>query len=260
MIGCSSPRQDAGGNPSSIRIVRVAAASDLTYALEALATEFERAHPGVEVRTTFGSSGNLFAQLQQRAPFDLFLSADADYPQQLIERDLAWPDSRFQYASGELVVWVRADSPLSADLEREGVRIVLHPSVQKIALANPRHAPYGRAALAALEHLGLADQVAERLVFGENVAQAAQFADVGGADVGIIARSLAVAPPMLSRGKFVDVPLDSHPPLDQVGVMLRSAENREDVEAFCRFLQSDAGRTGLAKFGFRVIESDRTAR
>lgn len=171
--------------------VRVAAASDLQFALREIETKFEVGHPGVSVEVIYGSSGNLYAQLSNKAPFDLFLSADISYPR-LVEAGLAAQDTEFSYAVGHIVLWVLQSSQL--DLDKLGMRALADPTVKKIAIANPRHAPYGRAAEAAMKSLELYDDVKDRLVLGENIAQAAQYVESGAADVGILALSLCSPP------------------------------------------------------------------
>jgi molybdate transport system substrate-binding protein len=248
IVGC-------GGNRVSTptaREVRVAAAADLKFAFEDVSAAFRAKHPDIAVRVTYGSSGNFFTQLSNDAPFDLFLSADIDYPRKLIEQNRAVKESEFLYAIGRLVVWVPAGSPL--DVDKLGIRAVADPAVRKVAIANPRHAPYGRAAEASLKHAGLYDQVKDRLVLGENVAQAAQFVDTGAADVGIFALSLAVAPTMRDRGRYVEVLADSYPPLEQGGVILTSAKGKEAAQALREFLTGEEGRAILAKYGFRRPE------
>jgi molybdate transport system substrate-binding protein len=173
---------DAQG--SRTREVRVAAASDLKFALDEMLEAFHAHHSDIHAQVTYGSSGNFFAQLSNRAPFDLFLSADVEYPRKLIEQGLAPKDTEFLYGVGRIVVWVPRPSPL--DLERLGMQALLDPSVRKIAIANPKHAPYGRAAEAAMKTLGVYDKAQERLVFGENIAQTAQFVQSGAADLGIM--------------------------------------------------------------------------
>src|SRR5439155_3328701 len=186
--GCGGPSGDA----ATPREVRVAAASDLKFAFDELARDFQARHTGIAVKVTYGSSGNFYTQLASEAPFDLFLSADLDYPRKLVAQGRAVKETEFQYAVGRLVVWVPNGSPL--DLDQLGIRAVTDPRVKKVAIANPRHAPYGRAAEAALKHAGVYDQVKDRLVLGENIAQAAQFVESGAADVGLVALSLALAP------------------------------------------------------------------
>src|SRR5262245_45762619 len=218
----------AGGPPEGGEGVRVAAAADLKFAVEDVVAAFRRERPDVPVTVTYGASGSFFAQLSNRAPFDMFLSADVEYPRKLIEQGLADKDSAFLYAVGHLVVWVPNASPL--DVEKVKAEALLEPSVKKIALANPRHAPYGRAAATALKSLGVHDRVEGKLVYGENVAQAAQFVHTGSADAGVIALSLALAPPMRDRGRYWEVPLSAHPRLDQGGVILNWARDRQAAD------------------------------
>jgi molybdate transport system substrate-binding protein len=243
LAGCSG-----GKKAEAEREVRVAAAADLKFAFDEVAGEFEKNHPGIKVRTTYGSSGNFYAQLSNDAPFDLFLSADIDYPRKLAEKGHAVAGSEFLYAVGEIVVWVPEDSRL--DLDKLGIRAVLDPSVKHVAIANPRHAPYGRAAEAALKKLGVYDEVKDRLVLGENIAQTAQFVESGSADVGLIALSLALAPALKARGRYWMVPLDAYPRLEQGGIILAWAKDREAAQALRTFMMSKEGHAILAKYGF----------
>lgn len=255
IAGCDAPGKSAAETPAAQKKddappgeLRVAAAADLKFAMNALIPAFERAHPEIKVTPTFGSSGNFFAQISNGAPFDLFLSADIDYPRRLIEEGKGIKDSEFLYAVGHLVLWARKESPL--DLENDGIAVLSAEEVNKISIANPAHAPYGRAAVAALKSLGVYDAVESRLVMGDNVAQAAQFVESGAADVGMIALSLAVAPEFREVGKYWEVPLDSHPPLEQGGVILTGAKGKAAANTFRAFLISDEGRTVLREFGF----------
>jgi molybdate transport system substrate-binding protein len=228
--------------------VRVAAAADLKFALDDALKAFQARQPDIDVQVTYGASGNFFAQLSNRAPFDLFLSADVDYPRKLVEQGLADRESEFLYAVGHLVVWVPGDSPL--DVEKQGAQVLLDPSVRKVAIANPRHAPYGRAAEAALKSLGVYDQVQDRLVLGENVAQAAQFAETGAADAGVFALSLALATALRDKGRYWEVPLDAYPRLEQGGVILSWAEDRPAAEQLRSFLLGAEGKAVLRRYGF----------
>jgi len=239
-----------GGHPAGPREVRVAAAADLKYAFDEVAAAFQARTPGVVVTPTYGSSGNFATQIANGAPFDLFLSADIDYPRKLVEQGKAVPGSEFLYAVGRLVVWAPAGSPL--DVEKLGVRAVTEPGVRKVGIANPRHAPYGRAAESALRHYGVYEQVKDRLVLGENIAQAAQFVESGAADVGLIALSLALAPPMRDKGRSWEVPADAFPPLEQGGVILTGAKDAAAAQALREFLTGADGRAVLRKHGFRL--------
>jgi molybdate transport system substrate-binding protein len=233
------------------RTLAIAAAADLQFALAEMKGAFMKANSGIEVAITFGSSGNFYTQLVNKAPFDLFLSADLSFPRKLVEAGLADGTTAFQYSRGHLVLWVLKDSPIP--LEQLGMKALLHPAARKIAIANPRHAPYGRAAEAALAKLGLLEAVAPRLVFGENIGQTAQFVQTGAADVGILALSLAKAPVMAATGRMWEVPQDMHPPLDQGGVIPNHARNRADALAFRAFMGSPAGMEILNRYGFVVI-------
>jgi molybdate transport system substrate-binding protein len=235
------------GDPAR-REVAVAAAADLKFALPDVVAAFGRQRPDVAVKVTYGSSGNFFTQLSNQAPFDLFLSADIDYPRKLIEQGRAVPGSEFVYAVGHLVVWVPNGSPL--DLDALGLRAVLDPAVRKVAIANPRHAPYGRAANAALRHSGVYEQVKDRLVLGDNIAQTAQFVESGAADVGVIALSLALAPAMRDKGRYWSVPLDAYPRLEQGGVILTWAKDQDATQALRAFIMGEGGRAILPKYGF----------
>jgi len=228
--------------------VRVAAAADLKFAFEDVVKAFREEHPEIAVQVSYGASGNFYAQLSNHAPFDLFLSADIDYPRKLIDQGLAEKDSEFLYAVGHLVVWVPELSPL--DMEKEGIKTLLDPRVKKIAIANPRHAPYGRAAEAALKSLGVYEQVKDKLVLGENVAQTAQFVQSGSVDAGLIALSLAVAPALHDQGRFWEVPLDAYPRLEQGGVILSWAQDRQAAETLRGFLLSPEAKAILKRFGF----------
>lgn len=230
--------------------ISIAAASSLQVALDEVIREFQSQHSDIEVKVTYGSSGNFFAQLSNEAPFDMFFSADVEYPQKLIAQGQAEPGSDFEYAIGQIVVWVTNESPLT--LESSGMDLLLDTDVKKIAIANPRHAPYGRAAEAALRSQRIYDQVADRLVFGENVAQTAQFVESGAADVGIIAYSLATAPAMKGNGRFWIVPADSYPKLAQSGVILSWAADKIAAESFRDFIIGEQGRSVLKRHGFQA--------
>jgi molybdate transport system substrate-binding protein len=242
-LGCDSGKHTAGE-------VSVAAAADLQFAFDELASEFQKQNPGIKVSATYGSSGNFFTQLSNRAPFDLFLSADVDYPRKLMDSGLAVKNSEFLYAVGHIVVWAPNASPL--DLNKLGVKAVSDPRVKKIAIANPRYAPYGRAAEAALKHFGIYDAVKDRLVLGDNIAQTAQFVESGAADIGIIALSLALAPAMQDKGRYWMVPLDAYPRLEQGGVILTWAKDAAATQALRAFIISKQGRVILKQYGFML--------
>ena len=241
----------ADAEKSSPTALTIAAAADLRFALDDLVKEFEEKYPATKISVTFGSSGNFFAQFQNGAPFDLFFSADIEYPRKLAEKGLG-ADEVFLYAIGRIVVWVPKDSPVAVD--KLGIKALLEPSIRKIAVANPEHAPYGRAAVAAMKALNVYDQVVSRLVYGENIAQTAQFVQSGAADIGILALSLAVAPQMRDAGRFWQVPLDAYPRIEQGGIILKSSKNMETARAFRDFVLGDHGREVLKLYGFSLPE------
>jgi molybdate transport system substrate-binding protein len=226
----------------------IAAASDLRFALDEIITAFKTNHPNATIRTTYGSSGNFYAQLSQRAPFDIFFSADVSYPARLIEGGFGVASSKFTYAVGRIVVWVPTNSPI--DPASLGIESLKHPSVRKIAIANPAHAPYGRAAVAAMEKLGVYDTVKSKLVLGENIAQTAQFVETGGADVGIIALSLAVAPAAKEKGRYWEFPLDAYPRVEQGGMITPWAQDPALAQEFRSFVLGESGKSVLRRYGF----------
>jgi len=234
------------------RLVRVAAAADLRFALDGVIDAFTGVHPDIDVSVSYGSSGTFFAQLQRGAPYDCYLSADISYPRQLDAQGLALPGSTFTYAVGRIVLWVREDSPL--DVASRGFDALVDPSVAHVAIANPDHAPYGRAAEAALDSAGLLDRVRPKLVLGENVSQAMQFAQSGSADAGIVALALAVAPTVAGDGRYWEVPVETYPQMEQGGIILETAADPDAARAFTAFMQADQGRQILRRFGFAMVE------
>lgn len=226
--------------------LRIAAASDLEFVLPDLTAQYEK-QSGVKLAITYGSSGNFFAQIQNGAPFDLFLSADNTYPRKLAEAGYGDANSVAIYARGLLAIWLSPDSPL--DLTADGFRTLLDPRIQKIAIANPSHAPYGRAAIAALRNVGLYDQLKSKLVLGENVSQAAQFVQSGSAQAGLIALSLALSPAMMS-GKRYELYGWRYPTIEQSAVVLKSSTNKQVAGAFLEFLKSPEARGIFKRYGY----------
>lgn len=227
----------------------VAAASDLQFALGEIVPAFEKA-TGSVVKLSYGASGSFVAQIIAGAPFDLFFSADEAYPKRLIETDFAVPESFYRYATGRLVLWVPNASPI--DLTREGMQALLHPSVKRVALANPAHAPYGKAAVAALQSAGIYERLQPRLVFGENISQAAQFVESGNAEVGLLSLSHSLAAPMKERGRFWLVPSEAYPPLQQGVVILRRSKEPLLAQSLIDFIKGREGKVILERYGFTV--------
>ena len=241
-------------NASASELV-IAAASDLNAAVKELIAGFEK-RTGHTVKLSLGSSGNFHAQIRNGAPFDLFLSADLTYVRDLERSGLTEPETSFIYAIGRIVVWVPRNA--SIDVQALGMKALVHPEVRKIAIANPEHAPYGRAAVAAMEKAGIYGAAKNKLVLGENISQAAQFVQSGAADIGVVALSLALAEPMKSQGKFWDVPLDQYPRMEQGAVILKQATRSGHAAAAREFLaelRSPQGRAILQKFGFSLPDN-----
>ena len=235
--------------------ITVAAAADLSTALPEIVASYAR-QTGQTVKLSFGSSGNLTNQIRNGAPFDVFFSADEEYPQQLIAEGLASKDTLYRYAVGRLVLWVPGDSPL--DLSKLGMNALLEPSVKKISIANPATAPYGRAAAAALRHFGIYEQVSSRLVLGENVSQAAQFVESGNAQAGLIALSHALAPALKDKGRYWAVPLDAYPTLNQAAVVLSRSKQEGAAGRFLDFLRTPEAASLLASYGFSLPAEKRS--
>jgi molybdate transport system substrate-binding protein len=230
----------------------VAAAADLNFAFKELIAEFEK-QTGEHVKLTLGSSGNFYSQISNGAPFDLYFSADIGYPKKLVDEGLAVPNSLYPYATGRIVLWVPKGSKLDVT---KGMDILLDPSISRIAIANPKHAPYGRAAVSAMEHFKIYERIKEKLVLGENVSQTAQFAQSGAADIGIIALSLALAPSVQSAGTHWVIPQEAHPRIDQGAAIVKASKNQEGGRRFLEFLQTPAARTVMKRYGFLLPRDD----
>ena len=233
---------------ASAQELTVAAASDLASVFPEVASRFEK-ETGKKVRMNFGSSGQFLLQLENGAPFDLFFSADVQYVQRLDSEGLIEPGSIYRYAVGKLVLFVPNGSPLDP---AQGLRALLAPAVHKIAIANPQHAPYGRAAVEALKAEGLYDALQSKLVLGENISQAAQFVQSGNADAGIIALSLALSPKMKSAGRFAELPAGDYTPLVQAAGIIKSSPQKQTAAAFLDFLRRPEIAALLANYGFSL--------
>jgi molybdate transport system substrate-binding protein len=224
----------------------VAAASDLNFALPEVAKKYQQ-ETGNSLKISFGSSGNFFTQIQNGGPFDLFFSADIDFPRKLEAAGIGEPGTLYKYAVGKIVLWVPSTSKI--DLTK-GLNVLLGPSIKKVAIANPKHAPYGRAAEAALRKAGIYERVADKLVLGENISQTAQFVDTGNADIGIIAMSLALAPTMQARGKYVLVATELYPPIEQAAIVIKASTKKSVASQFLDYLKKPEAQAVLKKYGF----------
>lgn len=225
--------------------VLIAAASDLKFALDSAIAVFKQRRPEARIDVAYGSSGKLFEQISHAAPFDLFFSADIQYPLELQKNDLTYSEVQ-TYAIGRIVIWSQRIDP-----RPEGINVLLNPAIRKIAIANPMHAPYGRRAEEALKYEKVYEKIKTKLVLGENVSQTAQFITTGAADAGIIALSLALSPTMKKLpGYYYLIPENMHQPLEQGFVILRHAMRNPTAREFGDFIISDQGVDILRSFGF----------
>ncbi|MGI4833968.1 MAG: molybdate ABC transporter substrate-binding protein [Janthinobacterium lividum] len=237
-------RPAAQANPARAAPITIAAAADLKYALDSLVTIFHRQHPPAQVTVVYGSSGKFYEQLTHAAPFDLFFSADSNYPRRLQQVGLT-DGAPVPYALGRLVLWSRKLDPRA-----KGMNTLLDPQVQHVAIANPAHAPYGQKAEEILRHYQLYDQVKPKLVLGESIGQAAQYAATGAADAGLLAYSLALGPELRRAGRFYLIPASAHSPLQQSYVRLKRASGNATATEFTTFMTTPAAQAALKKYGF----------
>jgi molybdate transport system substrate-binding protein len=228
--------------------ITVAAAADLQSAMQDAAARFER-ETGKKVKVIFGSSGNFFQQIQNGAPFDMFFSANPDYPKQLEAAGLIEKGSYYQYAKGKIVVWVPNDSKINLN---SGLKALLDPSVKKIAVANPLHAPYGQAAVSAMQKEGIYDSEKDKFVLGENISQTASFVVSGSADIGVVALSLALSPNMKDKGRYKEIPTDEYSPIELACVILSSSKNKEIAQQFLTYFKTAPVDDLLVGYGFDV--------
>jgi molybdate transport system substrate-binding protein len=231
--------------------ITVAAAADLQFAMQDVAARFQK-ETGTSIKLISGSSGNFFQQIQNGAPFDMFFSANLDYPRKLEAAGLTEPGTFYQYATGKIVIWVPNDSKV--DLS-PGLQSLLNPGLKKIAIANPQHAPYGQAAVAAMKKEGVYEQVSGKLVLGENISQTASFVMSGSADAGIVALALALSPAMKEKGRYVEVPAADYPPIEQACVILKSSSQKNTARAFLDFIKTPAMADLFRSYGFAVPAS-----
>jgi molybdate transport system substrate-binding protein len=242
LMGCAA----FTGAANAAESVAIAAASDLAFCLEALHAEFARAEPRVALKVSTGSSGNFHAQIRHGAPFDVFLSADMHYPRELIAARAADARSLALYAIGRIVLWTTRDDLDPADL----TALIRHPDVKNFAIANPEHAPYGRAAREALENSGIWNEARSKLVFGENIVQTAQFVQTGNADAGIIALSLMLAPRLQGVGRWREIPASLHAPLEQAVVLTTRGAANPAAARYVAFLRTPEARAVFERYGF----------
>jgi len=227
--------------PAPQHELTVAAASDLTAAFEELGREFESATK-TKVVFMFGSTGMLTRQIENGAPVDLFAAANVSYVDQLEQKGLIIPDTKAVYARGRITLWTSNDSPVRL----QGIADLARPEVQRIAIANPDHAPYGLAAKQALQSAGIWERVQPKLVYGDNIRQTLQYAETGNVEVAIVSLSLSVP----SNGRWTLIPEELHQPIDQGLAVIKDTKNEQAARAFAAFISSPQGRVIMKKYGF----------
>lgn len=235
--------------PVKAQKVKVAAAANLRYVLESIKENYKAAHQGVQIEITFGSSGTLTQQIAHGAPFDFFMAADVDFPMKVKDMGFASGDVK-TYAYGQLAMW-----SLSVDLT-QGIQVVTLPWIQRIAIADPKKAPYGENTVEVLKNQGLYDKIAKKIVWGENISQTAQYAFSGNAEIGFIALSLALAPDMQGKGNLYLFPPEICPPVEQACVLLKQGEANPTARDFMDFVLSPACHKEWTRFGYALAEDE----
>lgn len=224
--------------------ITVAAAADLKFAMDEIVTTFKQTHSADQVDVIYGSSGKFHTQIQQGAPYDLYFSADIAFPRELAKAGFAASEVR-PYAFGRIVLW-----SASLDASKMTLASLTDPKIARVAIANPKHAPYGKRAEEALRASGLWEKVEPKLVYGENIAHTAQFVQTGNAQVGIIALALAVNPELASKGGYGLIPDNLHEPLEQGFVITKRAEGNALAKQFADYISSKPARAVMTKYGF----------
>ncbi|MEI6305527.1 MAG: molybdate ABC transporter substrate-binding protein [Deltaproteobacteria bacterium] len=226
--------------------ITIAAAADLKYAMDEIISDFRKKQPGDEVQVVYGSSGKFLTQIQQGAPYDLFFSADIGFPRELAKHGLASSDVK-PYAVGRIVLW-------SAYMDATGFTLasLTDVKIKKIAIANPKHAPYGKRAEEALRSSAIWDRVQAKLVYGENIAQTAQYVQSGNAQVGIIALSLVLSPELSNKGGYYLIPDTLHNSLEQGFVITKQGANKPLAKQFADYFGSKQARSVMLKYGFAL--------
>ena len=229
--------------------ITIAAAADLKFALDEIVSTFKKAHPGDTLEVIYGSSGKFHTQIQQGAPYDLYFSADIDFPRALVKKGLAGTEVK-PYGVGRLVLW-----STSLDASRMTLASLADPKITRIAIANPKHAPYGKRAEEALRAAGLWAVVEPKLVYGENIAHAAQFVQTGNAQVGLIAQALALSPELASKGGYSLISDQLHAPLEQGFIITQRAAGNALAKRFADYMGSPGTRAVMTRYGF-VLAGD----
>ncbi len=238
----------AGRTARAEQSITIAAAADLRFAMDDIVALFMNAHPGARIQTVYGSSGKFSTQIRQGAPYDIYFSADIAYPRSLYEDGLSASAPQV-YGVGRIVLW--SSAPQTAQMT---LADLTDPAIRSIAIADPRHAPYGKRAQEALNAAGVWDKVERKLVYGENIAQTAQFVQSGNAQVGIIALSLALSPELAKQGSHALIPDRLHQPLLQGFVITRRAAGNALAQEFARFMSGREASAIMSQSGFSLPE------
>ena len=239
------------GKMAHAETLTIAAASDLKFAMAEIIKPFQARHPNDRIEVIYGSSGKFFTQIVNGAPFDLFYSADIDYPRQLQQLGLTIGAAQ-PYAIGRIVLW-----SLKPDLAKTPLHELPRAALRKFAIANPQHAPYGLRAQQAMQHEGIWQTMQPKLVMGENIAHAAQYIDAGAADAGIVALALVLSPTLQGKGAWQLIPAEWHAPLEQGYAITRRASGNPLAKAFAEHMASPAARSVMRRYGFALPGEDR---
>lgn len=231
--------------------ITIAAAADLKFAMDELVVEFRQAHPTDKVEVIYGSSGKFHTQIQQGAPFDLYFSADIEFPRLLAKAGFAASEV-IPHAFGRIVLW-----STTQDASKMTLASLTDPAIKRIAIANPKHAPYGMRAVEALKQSGLWDKVESKLVYGDNIAHTAQFVQTGNAQVGIIALALALNPELAAKGDYWLIPEQLHTPLEQGFIITKRAEQNALARQFADYMESKPAREVMTRYGFVLPDDEK---
>lgn len=232
--------------------ITIAAAADLKFAMDDIVGTFKKANPGDEVNVVYGSSGNFNTQIQQGGPYDLYFSADINFPRELAKKGLAASEVK-PYAVGRIVLW-----SASMDASQMTLASLQDPKIEHIAIGNPKHAPYGKRAEEALRAVGLWDKLEPKLIYGENIAVTAQYVVTSNAQVGIIALSQALSPEFSSKGSYWLIPDNLHAPLEQGYIIIKRAEHNGAARRFADYMASKTARAVMTKYGFVLLSDTAT--
>lgn len=224
--------------------ITVAAAADLKFAMDEIVATFKKSNAGEDVEVIYGSSGKFHTQIQEGAPYDLYFSADIGFPRELVKKGLAASEVK-PYAFGRIVLW-----SATLDAAKMNLTSLADSKIARIAIANPKHAPYGKRAEEALRAAGVWEKVEPKLVYGENIAATAQFVQTGNAQIGVIALSLALNPELANKGGYWLIPDSLHEPLEQGFIITKRAESNPLAKRFADYMGSMPARAVMTRYGF----------